>query len=99
MVRDTFEHETNDLLGMKVQLDRAASPDELKRIGERLAIDNRSRKAQVWVWLYGADMDLDGPAACVSYVGEGTPQPVTQFIDPAAITVWYLMRDGSGETH
>ncbi len=85
-----FEREQLDgeSLGLKVQLSGPAGPVELKRVGEAVAVKHRARAPQVWVWVFGHDMDLEGPATCVSYVGPGEG-PLTEFVDPVALTTYY----------
>ena len=88
-----FERETEvgDAIGVKARLTGPSDPEGYKRVGEALALKRRGRANEVWVWVYGFDMDLNGPALCVSYLSahEG---PMTEFIDPIAVTGFYQAR-------
>lgn len=87
------EFQSEGDLGIKIKLEAPADVDELKEAGERIALRNRQRAKRVWVWVYGHDMDIDGPAACVSYVGDGEEGAVTDFTDPAALALYYGLKN------
>ena len=91
-VGSSSEHMDGCDLGIKIQLDGPADVHELKAAGERVASKNHERAKRVWVWVYGHDMDLEGPAVCVSYTGKDEPEPVTDFTDPGALALWYTMK-------
>ena len=89
-------------LGIKVRVSGQCGPAEFKRVGEAVAGQRRARAPEVWVWVYGHDMDLEGPSVCVSYTST-EEEPITEFIDPKAVRAWYsgkmLAHAPSGEVH
>ena len=84
-------------VGMRVQAGvLGATPLQLRQLGEAAAAARLSAtEPKVWAWVYGADMDLRGPAVCVSYVDMGSTGPVTEFTDPRLLVLWY---QGGGAT-
>lgn len=88
---DTIEWEGDGLLGLKVRLASHADAPTLKQVGEFVATKHRGRAPQVWVFVFGVDMDLTGPAACTSYVADDG-EPVTEFTNPGALVLWYQLK-------
>ncbi|RMH13616.1 MAG: hypothetical protein D6701_12135 [Gemmatimonadetes bacterium] len=76
-------------LGIKVRVSGPAPRDALQEIGEAWANAARGRAERVWVWLYGSDMDADGPAIAVTYM-ERDGQPVSDFVDPSTLLLYYM---------
>jgi len=76
-------------LGIKVRVREAVERDSLRLIGEAWAIQARTRATRVWVWLYGVDMDEDGPAISVTYMEENAP-PLFDFVPAATLLLYYM---------
>ena len=83
-------------LGLKVRIDGHVPRGELHRIGEAWAVSRSMRADRVWVWLYGTDMDEDGPAMLVTYLEVGR-DPVSDFIPASTLLMYYLGEGGLGE--
>lgn len=95
-IRDTHEHLEGDDLGIKIRLEAVADGrDAYSKIGERVAQQNSTRASRIWVWTYAHDMDLEGPALCVSYVGTDTTdgRAITEFFDPQTLMTYYSLKN------
>lgn len=79
-------------LGLKVRVEAHVDRDTLPSIGEAWARANRDRAGRIWVWLYGHDMDEEGPAIAVTYLEHGE-EPVFDFVPASTLLLYYL---GSG---
>lgn len=94
-IRDTHEHLDGDDLGIKIRLDEAAAGKEAySTAGERVAKQNSTRAPHIWVWTYAHDMDLEGPAICISYMGPDNMDgaAITEFFDPATLITYYSLK-------
>ena len=94
-IRDTHEHLEGGDLGIKIRLDAVAHDrNTYSEIGERVAQQNSARAPRIWVWTYAHDMDLAGPAICVSYVGIDTADghAITEFFDPQTLMTYYSLK-------
>ena len=95
-IGDTREHlDDGGNLGIKIRLDAPVEdPRAFSDVGERVAKQNRTRAPRIWVWTYAHDMDLEGPAICVSYVGTDTTDgiPITEFFDPKTLWTYYSLK-------
>jgi len=78
-----------DRIGLKVRLDGHVPRSALQRIGETWARSVQGRAERVWVWLYGRDMDTEGPALSVTYI-EGDGPPVSDFAEPSTLLLYYM---------
>lgn len=87
-----MEHAIGNDMAIKVQVRDGVGPKQFAQIGERVASEECGRYARIWVWVYGADMDLDGPAVCVSYMDSSAEAPVSEYADPTELATWYLAR-------
>ena len=76
-------------LGLKIRLDGHVPRTALRRIGEAWAKSAQSRAGRVWVWLYGQDMDEEGPALSVTYI-EGAGQPVSNLAELSTLLLYYM---------
>ena len=78
-------------MGIRAQAEAMTKdPRQLGVLGERVARDNlRTDMPCVWVWTYGYDMDIHGPAACISYADHNSTTPATEWTDPQIIALWY----------
>jgi hypothetical protein len=83
-------------LGIKVRVRGSVDRESLRIIGEAWAFQARTRSNRVWVWLYGGDMDEDGPAISVTYLEEDQP-PLFDFV-PASTLLLYYMGQETGST-
>ncbi len=95
MIRDTHEHQDGDDLAIKIRLDEPAEGLQAFRdAGERVAQQNSSRAPRIWVWTYAHDMDLMGPAICISYVGPDNTDglAITEFFDPKTLLTYYSLK-------
>ena len=81
-------------LGIKVRFRGEVERESLRLIGEAWAIQARGRADRVWVWLYGGDMDEDGPAISVTYVEENQP-PVFDFVPASTLLLYYMGHAGA----
>ena len=84
-------------LGLKVRVDTPVDRHALPQIGEAWARANSDRAVKVWVWLYGADMDAEGPAIAVTYLEAGR-EPVSDFVPASTLLLYYLGSGGLAET-
>lgn len=94
-IRDTHEHLEGDDLGIKVRLDVAVpGKDVYSEVGEHVAEQNSTRAPRIWVWIYAHDMDLEGPAICVSYLGDDVSdgKAITEFFDPKTLITYYSLK-------
>ncbi len=82
-------------LGLKVRVEAHVERANFPAIGEAWARANRDRAGKVWVWLYGHDMDEEGPAIAVTYMEDGA-EPVFDFVPASTLLLYYL---GSGQDH
>ncbi|MDH5591152.1 MAG: hypothetical protein OEZ65_02065 [Gemmatimonadota bacterium] len=82
-------------LGIKIRVDGSLPRVELRRIGEEWAASRSHRASRVWVWLYGHQMDEDGPAMLVTYLEPGR-NPVSDFIPASTLLMYYLGEGGLG---
>lgn len=76
-------------LGIKVRVRGDVERDSLRIIGEAWAIRARQRSARVWVWLYGSDMDENGPAMSVTYIEDNQP-PLFDYVPASTLLLYYL---------
>ena len=76
-------------LGIKVRIVGSVRRETLQAIGEARANAARGRARRIWVWLYARGMDPDGPALSVTYL-EGDGMPVSDFVAPSTILLYYL---------
>lgn len=82
-------------VGVKVRLEDAVPADkaqwaqDVKKLGEHIARARSLDADRVWVWVYGNDMDILGPALCVSYIEKGGI-PATEFTPREAMMLYYL---------
>ena len=76
-------------LGIKVRVEGAVERESLRLIGEAWAIQARARADRVWVWLYGTDMDENGPAISVTYVEHDQP-PLFDYVPASTLLLYYL---------
>lgn len=76
-------------LGLKVRVDGHVPRSALQWTGETWAKSAQGRAGRVWVWLYGRDMDEDGPALSVTYI-EGDGPPVWDFAEPSTLLLYYM---------
>ena len=94
-IRDTHEHLEGGDLGIKIRLDTAAQGRKTySDVGERVAQQNSTRAPRIWVWTYAHDMDIEGPAICVSYLGTDTAdgRAITEFFDPQTLMTYYSLK-------
>ncbi len=84
-------------LGLKVRVEAPVERHSLPRIGEAWARANGDRAHKVWVWLYGDDMDSEGPAISVTYLEAGQ-EPVSDFVPASTLLLYYLGSGGLAET-
>ena len=90
-IRDTCECHVGDDLGIKVRLaEPVDGPDVYSRVGEHVADQNGSRAPNIWVWVFAHDMDIEGPAVCVTHLGPDGP--ATEFLDPSALLLYYNLK-------
>ncbi len=90
-IHDTHERHVGNDLGIKVRLSEAVKgPEDYSRIGERVASHNSTRASSIWVWVFAHDMDIEGPAVCVTHLVSG--RSATEFIDPAALLLYYSLK-------
>ena len=90
-MRSEFISEVTDStgLGIKVRVLGNVRRETLQAIGEAKANAARGRAHRIWVWLYARGMDPDGPAMSVTYL-EGDGEPVSDFVSPSTILLYYL---------
>lgn len=81
-------------LGIKVRVNGSIERESLKLIGEAWAFQARGRADRVWVWLYGTDMDEDGPAISVTYVEEDRA-PHFDFVPASTLLLYYMGHGGA----
>lgn len=90
-------HDHNgDMVGVRLRL-KDQIPDtereewvrRVRDLGEHVAKQRGADYGRVWVWVFGNDMDIKGPAICVSYVGDGS-QPITEFTPSHVHSMFYL---------
>ena len=84
-------------LGLKVRVESRVDRDALPDIGEAWARANADRADRVWVWLYGAGMDEDGPAIAVTYLESGRPAAF-DFVPASTLMLYYLGAGGLAAT-
>jgi hypothetical protein len=84
-------------LGLKVRVRGSVERDSLRLIGEAWAIQARTRSTRVWVWLYGLDMDEDGPAISVTYLEENCP-PLFDLVPASTLLLYYMGNRGGYST-
>ena len=93
-IRDTCERHVGDDLGIKVRLSEPVDrPDVYSQVGEHVADQNSSRASNVWVWVFAHDMDIDGPAVCVTHLGPDRGEPATEFVDPSAQLLYLSLKN------
>lgn len=80
-------------LGLKIRVETPVDRESLPSIGEAWARANRDRAGRVWVWLYGYDMDEEGPAIAVTYLEAGK-DPVFDFVPASTLLLYYLGAGG-----
>lgn len=96
-VRDSVEERFQTRVGgdvaIKVRLRSGVDLQRFPKVGEavaRKAVQGPSGPERVWVWVYGHDMEVQGPAVCVAYAdGDGA---TSEFVEPKRVQSWYLMR-------
>ena len=94
-LRATHEHQNTNDLGITIQLDGPTTgPAVYKDAGERVAASNSTRSPNVWVFVYAHDMDIQGPALCVSYLGPDSTGPATEFLSHKTLLTYYSMKAG-----
>lgn len=76
-------------LGMKIRVEAPVERAALPSIGEAWARANRDRAGRVWVWLYGQDMDEDGPAMGVTFLESGA-EPVFDYVPASTLLLYYM---------
>lgn len=80
-------------LGIKVRVRGDVERESLRIIGEAWAVQARRRASRVWVWLYGSDMDENGPAMSVTYIEDNQP-PLFDFVPASTLLLYYMSQDG-----
>ena len=92
-LRDTHECQNANDLGISIRLDGPTTgPATYRDAGESVAARNSTRSAHVWVFVYAHDMDIQGPAICVSYVGPNSTGPATEFLDHKTLLTYYALK-------
>lgn len=81
-------------LGIKVRVHGEVERESLRLIGESWAAQARTRASRIWVWLYGSDMDENGPAMSVTYLEEDQP-PLFDFVPASTLLLYYLGHSGA----
>lgn len=76
-------------LGLKIRVAAPVERADLPSIGEAWARANRDRAGRVWVWLYGQDMDEEGPAMGVTFLETGA-DPVFDYVAPSTLLLYYM---------
>lgn len=84
-------------LGIKVRVHGDVERESLRLIGESWAVQARGRADRVWVWLYGTDMDENGPAISVTYLEQDQP-PLFDFVPAATLLLYYMGKPGTATT-
>ena len=80
-------------LGIKVRVRGDVERESLRIIGEAWAVQARGRASRVWVWLYGSDMDENGPAMSVTYI-EDNQAPLFDFVPASTLLLYYMGHSG-----
>lgn len=76
-------------LGLKIRIETAVDRSALPGIGEAWARAHGDRAGKIWVWLYGQDMDEQGPAIGVTYLECGE-DPVFDWIPASTLLLYYM---------
>lgn len=76
-------------LGLKIRVEAPVERASLPSIGEAWARAHRDRAGKVWVWLYGYDMDEEGPAIGVTFLEQGR-EPVFDFVPASTLLLYYM---------
>lgn len=82
-------------VGVWVRAELPSTRAELKVIGEHVARAAANRTHRVFVWLYAADMDTNGPALALTFVEAGRTEPLTFVAEP--LMVWAYSGAGLGK--
>ncbi len=92
-LRDTHECQNANDLGITIRLEGPTTgPATYRDAGESVAASNSTRSAHVWVFVYAHDMDMEGPAICVSYVGPDSTGPATEFLEYKTLLTYYSLK-------
>jgi hypothetical protein len=76
--------------GVKVICSEPCSHYDLQEIGEHIAHETIDcGAAKVFVWVYGHDMRVTGPAALLTFHEQGEPNPFSSVVDSRLIAYHY----------